>query len=808
MSENTNENINKLNVTLPDGNNWDDFIEALNNNFSKLANSYVYKGDCSTMSIQSISVFEEEATNYDYGDLTDEGKKIVDTIFEKRKDGDPEPSTAATPEKLSYFKDEGVKKGVKISWWCENDGGKAIFPAGPIIYIDPSFKNGEATTDTIDYTCMCIAKETEDDIADIAYSRSDIYPTFYYDPAAKNGRGAWCWKVNGVETGIVASAADETGVHSGKLFLLKEDEDENESPIWMYFVGDSSAGSWMTEAELEDSYKPLNNDIGYIVSEVEVPDLDNTNATDEPTKTITLSFAICTKTGASTVWTKMLDDDKIVKYDDAYMKYIFATICNSLGRVTREDHTDNPRHGFFVGEHLSMDAINDTDNSTVELNFYAEKSDDSYPQHATVNFENFDEIKVGDKKIATEEWTEEWTREYTYDKNTIDDKISNATNIIDITYSELKELRDTDELLPGKYYAITDYHTIVKQGIDILYISRSQLEPIIEDLDLIYSPEVRFDIIVRADSESTLSEDAWVRANDDSLSGINFSAWKIKYCLDNDDSRFEWVDSTDGKGIIYYMKDEWGNECPYDFKNILFARTMYDMQKIYHKFNSASTRYVFTFNTIYNPNSDPEAPWDQAYIADVSRNIYPNDNICLNNKIDRFVDSYYEDGELISLQKLNNGVISTYPVRTYSGLTKSRIAGIRCGINCSDWTVCSNICSNWSCGNNCSDWFCIGYDVESPLTPIQCSNWSCEDNCSNWINYNYSKENGFENYGDPIGDMNGVHLLPIKYTNTGTDRVNVYYLGIKFKYDEDIGDSEFTLTNPRVVWKLDKFNEH
>ena len=28
----------------------------------------------------------------------------------------------------------------------------------------------------------------------------------------------------------------------------------------------------------------------------------------------------------------------------------------------------------------------------------------------------------------------------------------------------------------------------------------------------------------------------------------------------------------DGKGTIYFMKDEFGNECPYDFKNILFKR--------------------------------------------------------------------------------------------------------------------------------------------------------------------------------------------------------------------------------------------
>lgn len=52
----------------------------------------------------------------------------------------------------------------------------------------------------------------------------------------------------------------------------------------------------------------------------------------------------------------------------------------------------------------------------------------------------------------------------------------------------------------------------------------------------------------------------------------NIPAWQIKYCLDNDKTRFAWADEENGKGVIYYMKDEWGNECPYDFKNIQFER--------------------------------------------------------------------------------------------------------------------------------------------------------------------------------------------------------------------------------------------
>lgn len=55
----------------------------------------------------------------------------------------------------------------------------------------------------------------------------------------------------------------------------------------------------------------------------------------------------------------------------------------------------------------------------------------------------------------------------------------------------------------------------------------------------------------------------------------NLSAWELKYCLDNDTTRFEWADTTNGKGVIYYMKDEHGNEAWYDFKSIKQKRFDY-----------------------------------------------------------------------------------------------------------------------------------------------------------------------------------------------------------------------------------------
>ena len=48
------------------------------------------------------------------------------------------------------------------------------------------------------------------------------------------------------------------------------------------------------------------------------------------------------------------------------------------------------------------------------------------------------------------------------------------------------------------------------------------------------------------------------------------SSWEIKYTLENNQSKYSWA-NINGKGVIYYMKDEYGNECSYDFKNIKYG---------------------------------------------------------------------------------------------------------------------------------------------------------------------------------------------------------------------------------------------
>lgn len=119
-----------------------------------------------------------------------------------------------------------------------------------------------------------------------------------------------------------------------------------------------------------------------------------------------------------------------------------------------------------------------------------------------------------------------------------------------VTYSELKALRDSSSLVPGMQYYIYDYVTTVGDAS-----LSSAMHP--------------FGIIVTANSPSELNENARIRNVEGNEYYTNLDAYEIKYCIDNDSSRFGWADPN-GTGIIYYMKDDNRNEACYDFTNILF----------------------------------------------------------------------------------------------------------------------------------------------------------------------------------------------------------------------------------------------
>ena len=136
----------------------------------------------------------------------------------------------------------------------------------------------------------------------------------------------------------------------------------------------------------------------------------------------------------------------------------------------------------------------------------------------------------------------------------LDDKIKDGL-LLETTYQDLVTLKETGKLTPGLFYRITDYET-------------TTVDP--ESRSVGH----RFDVVVLAVDAQTLSEDAFAapHSGDAYFAGSNLSAWRLKYSLENDATRFPWADTVNGKGVIYRMVDEWANDRPYDFKNIQFKR--------------------------------------------------------------------------------------------------------------------------------------------------------------------------------------------------------------------------------------------
>lgn len=239
---------------------------------------------------------------------------------------------------------------------------------------------------------------------------------------------------------------------------------------------------------------------------------------------------------------------------------------------------------------------------------------------------------------------------YLYNDGTLN---SINKNCIDITYSELKSLVDNDNLFQGMQYRITDYVTTCNSAGSVSGVTTS-------------SANHQFDIIVTADTNSALNANARVclHEGDTYFAKNNLSEWVVKYDIKNDTTKYKWAQTTDGRGVIYYMCDEFGNECAYDFKNILFNNS-------------------YTFDYYGTDYSLQEAK-------------------CYENKI----KGYYSSNQLI----LNNNVFkntetwtnrnNSLAMNCYSNTFKNACNDIKLGIFCYNNKFAS-ISSNITFGNNC-----------------------------------------------------------------------------------------------------------
>lgn len=230
-----------------------------------------------------------------------------------------------------------------------------------------------------------------------------------------------------------------------------------------------------------------------------------------------------------------------------------------------------------------------------------------------------------------------------------------------IAWSDLKAKRDGGNLVPGQQYRITDYVATTNGDME----SQSANHP--------------FDIIVTADDEHTLNEHARAIMHDGDtyFAGCDLAAWDVWYCLDNDTTRFMWADSTNGKGVIYRLVDEFQNDVPYDFKGIQFLA-----------YGDADNVYRYTFDS-----GDASNNADLS-LAGINSIIYSNE-----------INPYFDDGK----QKLNRIVFKGWNCfsNKFGSYCSSNTFGDGCsfntfGLGCGDNTFGSHCYFN-TFGLDCQD---------------------------------------------------------------------------------------------------------
>ena len=135
--------------------------------------------------------------------------------------------------------------------------------------------------------------------------------------------------------------------------------------------------------------------------------------------------------------------------------------------------------------------------------------------------------------------------------------------IKNVTFDELKAAVEAGTLETGYRYRLTDYECKTSSGHPVEH------HP--------------FNIVFEAVSPSNLSEYACAerKEDDEYYTSNDLSKWKIKFSFDA--AGYDWVTADSGfKGVIYYMKDEYGNSAGYDFKQIKVGNTS-RLSNIYYK---------------------------------------------------------------------------------------------------------------------------------------------------------------------------------------------------------------------------------
>lgn len=130
--------------------------------------------------------------------------------------------------------------------------------------------------------------------------------------------------------------------------------------------------------------------------------------------------------------------------------------------------------------------------------------------------------------------------------------------VIHTTYSELVALKNNSSLKPNTEYAIMDYCFTSNQNGQIPMTNKGG-----------------FAVVVRTNENGELKHKARAMygtlTEENSFDQRGIECWELMYDIENDTSKYAWADESTGKGVVYYLRDEWNNEAYFDFKTLAIS---------------------------------------------------------------------------------------------------------------------------------------------------------------------------------------------------------------------------------------------
>lgn len=237
-------------------------------------------------------------------------------------------------------------------------------------------------------------------------------------------------------------------------------------------------------------------------------------------------------------------------------------------------------------------------------------------------------------------------------------------------------------------------------------------------------------------SESILSKDTILWYNEEIPEITDDFVTRTFYIMDENYNfnpfelsvQFKSEEVKNGKGVIYRMIDEFGNDCPYDFKNIMFKNPL----------DTTDENYYFTFSD----TSDGEIK--DATISQIEKGVPGK---CSNNVI-----GYY-----LSV----SGDMCVYPYDIPKNIFKNGdfyFVNNTLGNNCYNNLFVSYYCLNNTFGNGCYhntfDGTCVGNTLGN----------NCYDNKFNNARYNTLGDNCYSNKlvggeYNTLGDYCGLNVF-------------------------------------------------